>query len=59
MLNEKDHLIKNVDVLKTRINIVDLIKKAQMQKKKDRRKALLMTTAAISVIAVSGLFISH
>jgi len=59
MLQEKSHKIENVDAVNTRVNIVDLMKRAKIQKKKDKRNVLLITTAAISVLAVSGLFISN
>jgi ribosomal protein L19E len=59
MLQEKSHQIENVDAVNTRVNIVDLMKRAKIQKKKDKRNVLLITTAAISVLAVSGLFISN
>lgn len=59
MLQEKSHKIENVDAVNTRVNIVDLMKRAKIQKNKDKRNVLLITTAAISVLAVSGLFISN
>ena len=59
MLQKKNYQMENIDVVKTRVNIVELMKKAKMQKKKDKRNVLLIATATISVLAVSGLFISH
>ena len=59
MLQEKSHKIENVDAVNTRVNIVDLMKRAKTQKNKDKRNVLLIATAAISVLAVSGLFISN
>ena len=59
MPQEKSYQIENVDSVNTRVNIVDLMKRAKIQKNKDKRNVLLITTAAISVLAVSGLFISN
>ncbi len=59
MLQEKNYQIENVDAVNTRVNIVDLMKRAKIQKKKDKRNVLLIATAAISVLAVSGVFISN
>ena len=59
MLQEKSYQIENVDAVNIRVNIVDLMKRAKTQKNKDKRNVLLIATAAISVLAVSGLFISN
>jgi len=58
MQNVKSHQIKNAEDIKTRINIVDLIKKAKTEEKKSKRNTILIATAAVSVLAASGLMIS-
>lgn len=47
------------NLLQKRTNIVDLIKRVKLEEKKEKRNTILIaTTAAISVLAVSGLIIS-
>ena len=54
-INEsKDH-----NLLQKQTNIGDLIKRAKLEEKKEKRNTVIIaTTAAISVLAVSGLIIS-
>ena len=50
---------KDRNLLHKQTNIVDLIKRAKLEEKKEKRNTVLIaTTAAISVLAVSGLIIS-
>ena len=50
---------KGHNLLQKQTNIVDLIKRAKLAERKEKRKTVLIaTTAAISVLAVSGLIIS-
>ena len=50
---------KDSNLLQKQTNIVDLIKRAKLEEKKEKRNTVLIaTTAAISVVAVSGLIIS-
>lgn len=58
MQNAKNHQIKKDDYIKARINIVDLLKKAKSEEKKNKRNTILIATAAVSVLAASGLMIS-
>ena len=55
------YLIRKEDsrkVTSTRINVVDLFKKAKLEQRKQKRKNIIVATAAISALAVSGLIIS-
>ena len=58
MQNIKINKSKNYNFPKKNTNIVDLIKKAKTEEKKSKRNTILMATAAVSVLAVSGLVIS-
>ena len=40
------------------VNVVDLIKKAKFEEKKEKRHTIVIATAALSVLAISGLIIS-
>ena len=55
------YLIRKKDsrkVTSTRINVVDLFKKAKLEQRKQKRKNIIVATAAKSALAVSGLIIS-
>ena len=58
MQYSKINQMKNYNFPKKSTNIVDLIKKAKSEEKKTKRNTILMATAAVSVLAVSGLVIS-
>ena len=58
MQNIKINKSKNYNFPKKNTNIVDLIKKAKTEEKKSKRNTILMATAAVSVLAVSGVVIS-
>ena len=40
------------------VNVIDLMNKAKFQEKKEKRTTLLITAAALSVLAVTGVVIS-
>ena len=40
------------------INVIDLMNRAKYQEKKEKRTTLLITAAALSVLAVTGVVIS-
>lgn len=40
-------------------NVVDLMHKAKLEEKKEKRKNIYITVAAISALAVSGIIISN
>ena len=39
-------------------NIVDLISKAKVEQKKEKRNTIIYAVGAVSLLAISGLFIS-
>ena len=41
-----------------RTNIVDLINKAKVERKKEKRNTIIYAVGAVSVLAISGLIIS-
>ena len=41
-----------------RLNVVDLIKKSKLEERKEKRRNIIVTAAAISALAVSGIIIS-
>ena len=41
-----------------RTNIVDLINKAKVEEKKEKRNTIIYAVGAVSVLAISGLIIS-
>ena len=43
----------------TNANIVDLLRKAKLQQKKDKRQNVYIAAAALSVLALSGFIISQ
>ena len=43
----------------TNTNIVDLLRRAKLQQKKDKRQNVYIAAAAISVLALSGFIISQ
>ena len=43
---------------RTRLNVVDLIKRTKVEENKEKRRNILVAVAAISALAVSGLIIS-
>ena len=58
-LKIKVNVSKGHNLLQKQTNIVDLIKRAKLAERKEKRNTVLIaTTAAISVLAVSGLIIS-
>ena len=58
-LKIKTNELKDRNLFQKQTNIVDLIKRAKLEEKKEKRNTVLLaTTAAISVLAVSGLIIS-
>ena len=55
------YLIRKRDsrkVTSTRINVVDLLKQTKLEQRRKKRKSIIVATAAISALAVSGLIIS-
>ena len=40
------------------VNVVDLIKKAKFEEKKEKRHTIVIAAAAFSALAISGLIIS-
>ena len=40
------------------VNVIDLMNRAKSQEKKEKRTTLLITAAALSVLAVTGVVIS-
>ena len=40
------------------VNVVDLIKKAKFEEKKEKRHTIVVAAAALSALAISGLIIS-
>ena len=40
------------------VNVVDLIKKAKFEEKKEKRHTIVIAAAALSALAISGLIIS-
>ena len=51
--------LKNDENIYKSTNVVDLIKKAKVEQKKDKRNTLYITVAAVSALAISGLIISN
>lgn len=49
---------KNQKNNKKTINVIDLINKAKFQEKREKRNTFLITAAAISALAVTGIVIS-
>ena len=47
----------SADIRRT-VNVVDLIKKAKFEEKKEKRHTIVIATAALSALAISGLIIS-
>ena len=46
------------DNVRKPINVIDLMNKAKLEEKKEKRHNLVITAAAISALAISGLIIS-
>ena len=40
------------------VNVVDLIKKAKFEEKKEKRQTIVIAAAALSVLAISGMIIT-
>ena len=40
------------------VNVVDLIKKAKFEEKKEKRQTIVIAAATLSVLAISGLIIT-
>ena len=56
---KQEYLVaKNTVDIRKITNVNDLIKKAKLEQKKERRYNILIAAAAVSALAVSGLIIS-
>ena len=56
----RDHIIeKNSGNQNGATNVVHLIKRAKLERKKERRHTILITMAAITALAISGIIISQ
>jgi len=49
---------KKIEEVSNKTNIVDLLKKSKLEQKGEKRKSILIVTAAFSALAISGLIIS-
>lgn len=54
----KENELRSKKLLTGSTNIVDLYKRAKLEEKKEKRNTIIIATAAVSVLAVSGLIIS-
>ena len=49
---------RNIAANRGLVNVVDLIKKAKFEEKKEKRQTIVIAAAAISALAISGLIIT-
>lgn len=49
---------KNRDYVHKATNVVELIKKAKLEEKKEKRQTLMIVAAAVSTLAISGFIIA-
>ena len=49
---------KNRSYINKSVNVVDLIRKAKFEEKKEKRHSLLIMVGAFSLLAITGLVIS-
>jgi hypothetical protein len=59
MKSFKHYHNKVEEVSEKRTNILDLMKKSKIEKKKDKLHLAIVTTIVISTLAVSGILISQ
>ena len=58
MASYKYMLPKNKSAENFRVDVVDLMRRAEIEKKKDKKSNLIYAGAALSALVVSGLIIS-
>ena len=58
MASYKYMLPKNKSAKNSRVDVVDLMRRAEIEKKKDKKSNLIYVGAALSALVVSGLIIS-
>ena len=58
MASYKYMLPKNKSAKDFRVDVVDLMRRAEIEKKKDKKSNLIYAGAALSALVVSGLIIS-
>ena len=54
LISKKDNKVG----VSSRLNVVDLLKQTKLEQRKEKRRNIMVTAAAISALAVSGLIIS-
>ena len=60
-MNQSNYVTKlkgSTEYKSTNTNIVDLIKKAKLSRKKEKRKIVITSAAVISALAVTGMIIT-
>ena len=58
MASYKYLLSKNTAAKNSRVNVIDLMRRAKIEKVKDKKSNLIYAGAALSALVVSGLIIS-
>ena len=53
-----NQMSKNRSYINKSVNVVDLIRKAKFEEKKEKRHSLLIMVGAFSLLAITGLVIS-
>ena len=53
-----NQMLKNRSYINKSVNVVDLIRKAKFDEKKEKRHSLLIMFGAFSLLAIAGLVIS-
>tara|TARA_A100000164_G_C21629379_1_gene640448 strand:- start:17 stop:205 length:189 start_codon:yes stop_codon:yes gene_type:complete len=54
----KDHNVTEMNVTNKKVNLTDLVKRLEVEKKKERKNNMIISAAAISAVAVFGIILT-
>ena len=58
MASYKYMLIKNRDDFRKSTNVVDLINRVKLEKRKEQKQTIVIATTAVSALVIAGIIIS-
>ena len=54
----KDNNVTEMNISNKRVNLTDLVKRLEVEKKKERKNNMIISAAAVSAVAVFGIILT-
>ena len=54
----KDHNVNEMNFTNKKVNLTDLVKRLEVEKKKERKNNMIISAAALSAVAVFGIILT-